>query len=107
MIGACATGMPAAALRIRGDLEYPQDSHAMLELLIPGLALRLGAGLMEEFGWRGFPLPHLLKRHSPRVSSLGIGLIWGGLWHACTDYLGLSGEGLDFRLLMLMLGRAS
>ena len=39
----------------------------------------LGGGL-EEPGWRGFALPRLQERHSPLVSSLVIGMVWG-MWH--------------------------
>lgn len=34
----------------------------------------------EEIGWRGFLLPHLLKRYPPLISSLIVGLIWAA-WH--------------------------
>ncbi|MCA9875739.1 MAG: CPBP family intramembrane metalloprotease [Anaerolineales bacterium] len=83
---------------------YPVDFSAMLSLLIPGLLLGLTAGLMEEFGWRGFLLPHLLKRYAPFAASLLVGLIWGGLWHGYADYFGLGGKGLAFWPLMLLVG---
>jgi uncharacterized protein len=41
--------------------------------------LALGGGL-EEPGWRGFGLPHLLETHSPLRATLIIGLVWG-VWH--------------------------
>ncbi len=34
----------------------------------------------EEIGWRGFLLPHFLKRHGPFASALVVGEIWA-LWH--------------------------
>lgn len=83
---------------------YPVDTGAMLNLLGPGIALGLTAGLMEEFGWRGFLLPHLLKRHSPLVATLMLGLIWGGLWHGYADYFGLGGRGFDSLVLITLLG---
>lgn len=97
-------GVSALTPMLRGLAGHAQDGHAMLGLLIPGLALGLGAGLMEEFGWRGFLLPHLLKRHSPLAASLIVGSVWGGLWHGYADYFGLSGKGLELWLLMLLLG---
>jgi len=42
--------------------------------------LVLPSGLPEEYGWRGFALPHLLKRRSAIVSSLIIAVFWV-LWH--------------------------
>jgi membrane protease YdiL (CAAX protease family) len=83
---------------------YAVDTGAMLGLIIPGLILGLMAGLMEEIGWRGFLLPHLLKRHSSLVSTLLVGLVWGGLWHGYADYFGLGDKGLAFWPLMLLLG---
>jgi membrane protease YdiL (CAAX protease family) len=37
-------------------------------------------GALEEPGWRGFGLPHLLERHTPVTATLILGLVWG-LWH--------------------------
>jgi membrane protease YdiL (CAAX protease family) len=37
-------------------------------------------GALEEPGWRGFGLPHLLKTHSPVRATLILGLVWG-IWH--------------------------
>ena len=42
--------------------------------------LVLPSGLPEEYGWRGFALPHLLKRRSALASSLIIAVFWV-LWH--------------------------
>ncbi|HEX6149854.1 type II CAAX endopeptidase family protein [Nocardioides sp.] len=37
-------------------------------------------GALEEPGWRGFGLPHLLGTRSPLRATLIIGLVWG-VWH--------------------------
>ena len=90
---------------LRGLAGYEVDTGAMLGLIGPGLVLGLTAGLMEETGWRGFLLPHLLKRYSPLVATLLLGIvIWGGLWHGYADYFGLGDKGLAFWPLMLLLG---
>ena len=34
----------------------------------------------EEFGWRGFAYPRIVRMHGPVVGSLLLGLVWG-LWH--------------------------
>ena len=35
---------------------------------------------MEELGWRGYALPHLLEDRSPIRATLILGLVWG-VWH--------------------------
>ena len=97
-------GVTALTPLLRWLAGYNVDTGAMLGLIGPGLGLGLTAGLMEELGWRGFLLPHLLKRYSPFVSSLLVGLIWGGLWHGYADYFGLGDKGLAFWPLVLLLG---
>jgi membrane protease YdiL (CAAX protease family) len=37
-------------------------------------------GAMEELGWRGYGLPHLLEDHSPIRATLVLGFVWG-VWH--------------------------
>jgi membrane protease YdiL (CAAX protease family) len=55
--------------------------------------LLLGGSLGEEIGWRGFLLPKLLKKHSPLVASLILGVVWA-LWHLPIDlYAGYLLEG--------------
>jgi membrane protease YdiL (CAAX protease family) len=36
--------------------------------------------LGEEFGWRGFAYPRMVRRHGVVVGSLVVGAVWG-LWH--------------------------
>lgn len=38
------------------------------------------SGLPEEYGWRGFALPHMLKKYNAVSASLIIGVMWA-LWH--------------------------
>jgi uncharacterized protein len=47
--------------------------------IIPAL-LPLPSGLPEEYGWRGFALPHLMEKRSALSSSLIVAAFWV-LWH--------------------------
>ena len=97
-------GVTALTPLLRWLAGHAVDGGAMLALIGPGLALGLTAGLMEEFGWRGFLLPRLLRRYSPLAATLIVGIVWGGLWHGYADYFGLGDKGMAFWPLMLMLG---
>lgn len=49
--------------------------------IVPAQAfLPLPSGLPEEYGWRGFALPHLMKKRGALVASFIIGLFWA-VWH--------------------------
>ncbi len=51
------------------------------QLILPTFAfLVIQAGLGEELGWRGFALPHLVKKVRPLTAALLIGVVWA-LWH--------------------------
>lgn len=82
----------------------PIDWRNVTNLIGPGIGLGVVAGFMEEFGWRGFLLPHLLKKYSPITATLLTGLVWGGLWHGYADYIGLGGQGLHSLWIILLLG---
>lgn len=73
-IAATGQTMPEEALRVvlLGQL-------AIGVFLSPLLNIVTTTG--EELGWRGYLLPGLLERFSPRVAALITGAIWG-LWHA-------------------------
>ena len=89
---------------LRGLTGHPVNVHSMIASLGPGIALGIFAGCTEEFGWRGFLLPHLLKRYSPLLATLYVGAIWGALWHGYADYFGVPGDGVSFWLLIALLG---
>ena len=52
----------------------------VLDVVPMMLVLIVLAGLGEEFGWRGFLVPRLQRRHSALISSLIIGALHS-LWH--------------------------
>jgi uncharacterized protein len=89
---------------LRWAAGYPGSLDAAAGLIGPGIGLGLTAGLMEEFGWRGFLLPHLLKRYTPLAATLILSLVWGGLWHGYADTFALGDKGLAFWPLVLLLG---
>jgi len=60
----------------------PEASTAAIPLVVflPYLLYELLTSGLEEPGWRGFALPRLQERYSPKKSSLILGLVWG-IWH--------------------------
>jgi hypothetical protein len=71
----------AAGLAARGISFLVSGSVPELNLNIFWVQLLLlPSGLPEEFGWRGFALPQLLRKRTALASSLIIALFWV-LWH--------------------------
>ena len=52
----------------------------MMPLPILIIFILVAGGPVEEFGWRGFALPDLLKKMSPFMATLILGVVWG-VWH--------------------------
>ena len=69
-IGLAAVGLHALVRGTRPPFDF---AFIAARLILP-------AGLPEEFGWRGFALPHLMKRRGAVAASLVIALFWV-LWH--------------------------
>jgi len=79
---------------IRGLLGADLAGLDLLGNLAFAVPISLLAAVMEEFGWRGFMLPRLLKRGSALKAALIVGVVWA-LWHAPINYLGLSKYGMQ------------
>ena len=60
---------------------------ASLATVVIAPALNAVTCFGEEWGWRGYLLPHLLERFSLPVTLLVSGIIWG-IWHAPITVLG-------------------
>lgn len=65
--------------QLAGPQPRPDLSTPLLVLGFLAGQLILGP-LGEELGWRGFALPRLLRRFSPLMAGLILGIIWG-VWH--------------------------
>jgi membrane protease YdiL (CAAX protease family) len=70
---------------------------AMMLLILPVLPGALISGLREEYGWRGFALPHLMEKYSALKASVIIGVVWA-LWHLPISVFGM---GLPMALIFL------
>jgi uncharacterized protein len=57
-----------------GAIEFKTNALSLLSFVVAVLIVG------EEVGWRGFFLPHLLRRYSPLTSSLIVGVVWA-FWH--------------------------
>jgi membrane protease YdiL (CAAX protease family) len=77
---------------------FTVSSNALLTFLFINL---ITGPLGEEFGWRGFALPRLLRTHSPLVASLVLGIIWA-FWHLPSFFVsGLPQGGVQLPLFFL------
>lgn len=75
LFSALAVGSVAIGTHALFGVATPPLNFHIVPALVP-----LPAGLPEEYGWRGFALPHLLKKRNALVASLIIALFWV-LWH--------------------------
>jgi membrane protease YdiL (CAAX protease family) len=83
-----------ATLAVEGALGMPTATlEEMIGTLPISIIWPLLAALGEEFGWRGFYLPRLQKRHTALRASIVVGVVWG-LWHIPTQVLAFRQYGL-------------
>ncbi|MGB5227569.1 MAG: CPBP family intramembrane glutamic endopeptidase, partial [Eudoraea sp.] len=75
-------GIPAlASLAVLTSLQFDISRfHLRTTQLLPQLVVIVMIAIGEEYGWRGYLLPRLMKKFNVFYSSIILGLIWG-LWH--------------------------
>jgi CAAX protease family protein len=76
----------AAAWLLAPDSLSGLSSWDRLIWLVPMTLVTDTGPLGEEFGWRGFALPPLLRRWRPLVAALILGAIWWA-WHLPTFFI--------------------
>jgi membrane protease YdiL (CAAX protease family) len=81
------------------DLEWLRQPEGIPIVFL--YILFLGGPLGEEIGWRGFALPELMKRYSPFVASIVLGVIWT-CWHIPAFFIpGSAQQGVPFVLYLI------
>ncbi|SFC69734.1 CAAX protease self-immunity [Halobiforma haloterrestris] len=74
-------GVAAISLSLFGASFRIENLGRGVAIFISGLpTATLISGGNEEFGWRGFLLPHLQQQYDALSASLIIGIVWAG-WH--------------------------
>jgi membrane protease YdiL (CAAX protease family) len=75
-------GPPLAALPLGGlELNHNMSRDELVIVILSLSGLSMVAGFGEEFGWRGYLLPHLLSdRRLARGVLVIVGFVWG-VWH--------------------------
>lgn len=69
--------------------------------LLPQIIVIILIAIGEEYGWRGYMLPRLLKRFSVFYSSIILGMIWG-FWHLPAYMIGTgTPEEMSFPVFLL------
>ena len=105
LVGPIVLAAIAVWTNMRLNSYQPDTSLLAQPLLIPPTFLImffLGGSFQEEFGWRGYALPRLLKTSAPLRASIILGALWG-LWHLPLFYIsGVSQSFMPFGVFLLL-----
>ncbi|PSK84346.1 CPBP family intramembrane glutamic endopeptidase [Prolixibacter denitrificans] len=96
-------GIPiVASLAVLTSLNFELSKFSLrTSQLMPQVVVIILIALGEEYGWRGFLLPRLLKRLSLFSSAIILGFIWG-FWHFPAYLIG-TGVPLQMNFLVFLL----
>ena len=94
-------GIPAiAALAVLTSLSFDISRFGLRTTqLMPQIIVIILIAVGEEYGWRGYLLPRLIRKYSVINSSILLGLIWG-FWHFPAYLIG-TGVPLQMNFLVL------
>ncbi len=91
-----------ASLAVLTSLDFDITRfHLRTTQLLPQMVVIVLIALGEEYGWRGFLLPRLMKKLNVFYSSIILGLIWGS-WHLPAYLIG-TGVPLQMDFMVFLL----
>jgi len=100
VLGALAVWLAASQTGYQADRTLLSQPLMVLPTFL--FMFFLGGSFQEEFGWRGYALPRLLRLWNPLGASIILGLIWG-TWHWPLFYMtGVSQQYMPFGLFVLL-----
>jgi uncharacterized protein len=94
----------SVALAVTISRHFHQGAPFIQPAALPlTMTLQLFTGAMgEELGWRGFLLPRLQSKFSPRVAAIIMGITWA-LWHLPSFYFpGMAQQQMPMAAFLLM-----
>jgi len=96
-------GIPVLALlAILTSLSFDISKFGLrTNQLMPQIIVIVFIAIGEEYGWRGYLLPRLMKKLNVFYSSITLGLIWG-LWHFPAYLIG-TGVPLEMNFMVFLL----
>ncbi|MGH4124715.1 MAG: lysostaphin resistance A-like protein [Clostridium sp.] len=78
VISITSVALTAGVLSFFGLSYHPWEGSITFH--IANIVAMVFGCMFEEIGWRGFLLPTLGKKHTPFISTLIVGVLWG-FWH--------------------------